>query len=188
MKARTEGRTYLEESLVGSSQSNGTAERKVQSIEGQLRAMLSALEVRLGGRVDTREKIVVFMAEYAAYLQNWLEVGLDAKTSYEQTKGKAAKVLGVEFGEKLLWKVKTKAGKMEKLRPRWEHGIFVGVKPRSGELWVATKTGIHKTRSVRRIPEQERWSNDTLGWVKHVPWKKFEADPEADGDLPDEID
>ena len=94
VKSRIEGRTNLEESPVGSSQSNETVERKVQSIEGQLRSMLSALEARLGGRVDTKEKVVVFMAEHAAYLLNRLEVGLDGKTSFERTKGKAAKALG----------------------------------------------------------------------------------------------
>ena len=96
--------------------------------------------------------------------------------------------MGVEFGEKLLWKVKNKSGKMEKLRPRWDHGIFVGVRPRSGELLVATRTGIRKTRSVLRIPEEERWTKDTLEWVKYVPWHRTEDDPEADGDLPEGVE
>lgn len=43
VKARAEGRTHVEESLVGSSGSNGMVERKVQGIEGQLRKMLSAV-------------------------------------------------------------------------------------------------------------------------------------------------
>jgi hypothetical protein len=45
-------------------------------------------------------------------------------------------VLGIEFGEKLLYKVKIK-DKLEKINTRWEFGIFVGVRRRSGELWVA---------------------------------------------------
>jgi hypothetical protein len=38
----------------------------------------------------------------------------------------------LEFGEKVLWKVRPKSGKLEKLMSRWEYGIFVGVRPRSG--------------------------------------------------------
>ena len=39
----------------------------------------------------------------------------------------------VEFGEKLLYKVKPK-DKNEKINLRWDYGIFVGVRRRSGEL------------------------------------------------------
>ena len=68
--------------------------------------MLSALEGRLGCRIDTMEKAVTFMAEHAAYVQNLLAVGADGKTAYERTKGKSGKVLGLELGEKVLWKVR----------------------------------------------------------------------------------
>ena len=76
VKVRMEDRTHIEESPVRSSGSNGVVERKVQGIEGQLRTMLSALEARLGVGVDAKEKVVVFMAEYAAYLHCRLDVGL----------------------------------------------------------------------------------------------------------------
>ena len=102
VKERAEGRTHVEESPVGSSGSNGIAEREVQWVEAQMRTMLSALEQRLKCKIDAKEKLVVFMAEYLAYLQCRLEVGQAGKTPYERVKGKSAKVLGVEFGEKLL--------------------------------------------------------------------------------------
>ena len=187
VKARAEGRTHVEESPVGSSGSNGVVERKVQGIEGQNRTMLSALEGRLKCRIDTREKVVIFMAEHLAYLQCRLEVGLDDKTAYERVKGKSGKVLGIEFGEKVLWKIRSKSSRLQKIRPRWEYGIFVGVKPRSGELLIATTSGIKSVRSVRRIPVEARWTLDTLKWVKHVPWHKCDGDPAADGDLPEEV-
>ena len=125
VKEREEGRTIVEESPVQSSGSNGIVERRVQSIEGHLRVMLLELESRVGGEVDAGEPIVTFMPEYAAYLLNRLEVGKDGKTVYERTKGKEGSVVGVEFGEKVLWK-KKKGNKQAKLRSRWGHGIFVG--------------------------------------------------------------
>jgi hypothetical protein len=54
------------------------------------------------------------MPEYAAYLLNRLEVGKDGKTVYERAKGKMGSVVGVEFGEKVLWK--KKENKQAKLR------------------------------------------------------------------------
>ena len=118
VEAREEGRTITEESPVKSSVSNGRAERGIQGLEGHLRTLLLALEGRLGKRVDAREPIVTFMPEYAAYLMNRLEVGKDGKTAYERTTGKKATVLGIEFGEKLLFKVR--------LRKRWRRSKNAG--------------------------------------------------------------
>lgn len=51
-RVRAPARSILEESPVGSSQSNGRAERAVQSISGQLRVMKDALQTMLGIPVD----------------------------------------------------------------------------------------------------------------------------------------
>ena len=172
IKEMRESRTVVEESPVGSHQSNGIIERSVQGVEGQLRVLKSALEGRIGKRISAERRIVKFMAEYGAYLLNRLEVGKDGKTAYERVRGKKGRVLGVEFGEKLLWKVRPKE-RLEKIQPRWEYGIFVGVKRKGGEVWVATKEGGMKAvRSVRRIPVEERWGEDCLNWVKNVPWNR----------------
>ena len=90
----------------------------------------------------------------------------------------------MEFGEKLMYKVHVK-DKFEKLNPRWEYGVFVGVRRRSGEVWVATKSGLVKARSVRRIPIEERWGPDCVELVKNVPWNKGDGE-EGDGDIPEE--
>ena len=76
-------------------------------------------------------------------------------------------MLGIEFGEKLLYKVKIK-DKLQKINTRWEFGIFVGVRRRSGEVWVAVKGKLMVVRSVRRIPVEERWSKDCVEWVDRV--------------------
>ena len=184
--ARVEGKTIPEESPVGSSGSNGRVERGVQSIEGQLRALLLAFEGRIGRRLDVQEKIVMFMPEYAACLINRLDVGKDGKTSYERTKGKKATLLGIEFGEKLLYKVK-KDAKLAKARERWEYAIFVGIKRRSGEVWLAADGKIFSARSVRRIPVLERWCEDCVKWVTRAPWSRYKDAPAADEDLPEDL-
>ena len=52
---------------------------------------------------------------------NRLEVSSDEKTSCERVKGKPAHVIGVEFGEKVLWKFTVQGldQKMEKINARW---------------------------------------------------------------------
>ena len=129
-------RTIIEQSTVGSSGSNGVVERAAQTIEGQIRVMKSALEGRMGKKVDVEKKTITFMAEYAGYLVNRLEVGKDGKTAFERSRGKKANVMGVEFREKLLWMKRPKDNqKMGKIEVRWEYGIFVGARrPKSVSL------------------------------------------------------
>ena len=186
LEGREEGRTILEESPVKSSGSNGIVERGVQGIEGHVRALFLAFQNRMKRDVDTRERIVTFIPEYAAYLMNRLEVGKDGKVAYERVKGKKPTVLGIEFGEKLLYKVKP-VQKMEKINARWEHGIFVGIKRRSGEVWIAIKDKIVSARSVRRIPVEHRWGEDCVKWVTRTPWNRYKDAVDADGDLPEGV-
>ena len=93
----------------------------------------------------------------------------DGKTSYERVKGKLAQVIGVEFGEKVLWKFRVQGldQNLEKINARWGYGLFLGVRSTSGELIVADQEtkSIKYTRTVRRVPLRDRWSSDTLQWV-----------------------
>ena len=92
--------------------------------------------------------------------------------------------MGIEFGEKLLYKVKL-GNNLEKINSRWEHGIFVGIRKRSNELGVCNQQGVHFTRSVKRIPLEERWSRDCVNWIKWAPWRRYKDAEDADGDLPE---
>ena len=98
--------------------SHGRAERGIQTLEGRIRILLLSLEARVGQTIDAKEPMVTYMPEYAAYLLNRLQVGKDGKTAYERTKGKRSTVLGLEFGEKVLYKLKPE-GKAAKIRSRW---------------------------------------------------------------------
>ena len=106
----------LEEYPKKSSGSNGVVERAVQTVEGFIRSLKSQLYERYMTRISAEHPIVIWMCDYASYLFNRLEVGRDGKTATERSKGKNATVLGVEFGEKVVWKGRP-AGAMQKLEP-----------------------------------------------------------------------
>ena len=94
----------MEQSPVGSSASNGIAERAILSIQQQVRVMKSAIEGRWGVKLETRHPMIPWMIEHAAVLLNRFEVGRDGKTAFERNKGKKATTVGIEFGEAILWK------------------------------------------------------------------------------------
>ena len=183
---RTGAKTIKEVSPKHSKGSNGVIERAVQSVEQCLRTMKSAMDERFGVKVDVRHPVLTWLCDYTGYMMNRMEVARDGKTPYERVKGKRAEVIGLEFGEKVMWKhLPGKA--MEKINSRWGHGLFVGVKAKSNELIVIdgdTKE-VKFVRTVRRVPEDQRWCAGNLSWVEAVPWNKGQGDKEADGDLLD---
>ena len=95
-------------------------------------------------------------------------------------------MIGLEFGEKVLYKIQPRA-KLQKIQPRWDFGIFIGVRRRSNEVMIATKEGILFVRSVKRIPFEKRWSSDCLKWIRWAPWNKYRGAEDADGDVLDGI-
>ena len=116
-KNRTGAKTISEEAPKKSSASNGVVERAVQTTEGHIRTMKSQLDERYMVKIAALYPVVVWMCDHACYLLTRLEVGRDGKTAYERMKGKKATVLGIEFGEKLFYKVKPK-DKNEKINSR----------------------------------------------------------------------
>eukprot|EP00973_Karenia_brevis_P023014 3170334-Karenia_brevis.AAC.1 len=81
------------------------------------------MEERLGIDIDAEERIVAFIPAYAAYLYNRLHRGEGGKVAYERVKGKKPTVVGIEFGEKVLY-MGLRGLKLEKIKSRWEYGIL----------------------------------------------------------------
>lgn len=172
-----------EHSPVKSFQSNGLVERAVRSVEGQMRTLRDALEYRIGVVLNPKDSIWPWLIEYASYVLNRNEVGHDGKTAYERLKGKAATVLGIEFGESVHWKRNpTKGEGLSKLQVTWADGVFLGIKGTTGEVFVGTPEGCFKTRTVQRKPLDERWRAEEIRAVAGVPWRSSEEDPHADGE------
>ena len=111
-------RTTVEESPVGSHASNGIVERAVQTVGGQIRVMKFALDARLGIQVDAGANVVTFMAQYASFWLNHLELGKDGKTAHERAKGNSATVLDTSLEKNCCGR--------KRLSPRWTRSARVG--------------------------------------------------------------
>ena len=132
-------------------------------------------------KLDAEHMVWPWLVEYAAYLLTRAEVGADGKTAYERSRGKVAKLVGVEFAEGVLWKRRREGGPLGKLTCMWEDGIFLGVKGSTGEMIVGDEKGVWRTRSIRRKPAGERWSRENMGRIGGVPWK-MTKESEGDGE------
>merc|ERR1711994_95275 len=91
------GKTIVEESPVKSKGSNAVVEGVIQDIEGGIRAIFLSLQGRLGKKLSAKERIVLFIPAYFAYLYNRLHEGDDGMVPYQRLKGNRPTVLGIEF-------------------------------------------------------------------------------------------
>ena len=76
--------------------------------------------------------------------------------------GKKVKVLGMEFGEGVLWKRRREGGPFGKMTCMWEDGVYLGMNGSTGDTRIADGNGIYVTRTVRRKLEEERWGAKNL--------------------------
>ena len=156
--------TPTEHSAVAESSSNGLIERFVQSIEGQLRTLKSALETRIGARIPNTHPVLAWAIEYSAVLVSKYHVGEDNRTGYSRLHGQECSEALAEFGELVLYHVPAKFRK--KLDPRWKYGVFLGRSLSSDEAFVGTRGGhVVRARALARLIPSVRWDKD---WVQSV--------------------
>ena len=87
-------------------------------------------------------------------------------------------MLGLEFGERVPWRRAVSTNhRTNKLDSVWEDGIYLGHTTLSGQGIVGNKDGVYKTRTVRRVPVEDRWHFELLEPLGGVPWK---CSPQAD--------
>ena len=59
---------------------------------------------------------------------------------------------------------------VDKLNPRWEQGVWLGVRDESGEIIIGTPEGVVKARDFKRLPaESDRWSAQSVQSVVGTP-------------------
>merc|ERR1712026_294122 len=75
-----------------------------------------------------------------------------------------------EFGE-CIWCYVPGINCTQKMDPRWESGIWLGVRDESGEILVGTPGGVLKARSFMRKPESQQWDYKEFASMQGVPWE-----------------
>ncbi len=77
------------------------------------------------------------------------------------------------FAEHVLYlPVATTEQKKNKLAPKWEDAIFLGMKDSSNEYLVGTEEGVFRAAQVKRVPESERFEQARLKSMVGTPWQR----------------
>ena len=164
-------RIVLETSPVKESKSNGAIENAIQQVQGQVRAVKDCLEGRLNNRLSGSCPVFAWLVIHAAKTLNRYHIGEDGKTAYQRWKGKPFRREVTEFGECVMY-LKAGTSGRDKLQPRWERGVWLGIRDESGEIIIGTPEGVVKARDFKRLPSlEERWNFETICAVQGTPWE-----------------
>ena len=107
----------------------------------------------------------------------------DGLTPFRRLKGRDWAVALPAWGETVDYRVRTK----HKLEPRWQVGIYCGVRLGTTEKIIATEDGVVVVQSIRRKPKELRWDAELFKKVKGTPWApqpKKAARPDEALELP----
>ena len=76
-----------------------------------------------------------------------------------------------EFGEHVLWLSETwEGGRMEKLEPKFEQGVWFGVCPRIDKAIIGASAGIVRAGTAKRQAIEDAWKSSSLLSVSTTPW------------------
>ena len=163
--------TLCENSKVYDSQSNGEAERAVQSVECIVRTHKLALEKSLNRVIPCKHPIMTWLVEHSVNMLNKYLVGRDGRTPHERIKGKRYKGEMYRFGSKVYHMIPGRHGGGS-MQPRWGTGIFLGKLWRSDESMIFSDEGkMIKSRSIKLMLESESWDHEAVDKINIPRWK-----------------
>ena len=146
-----------------------------------------ALELNINKKISVKTKVFEWLGIWAATTINRYSVGTDGRTPYARMTGNQCKRPVAEFGEQVHWKesVKRHANKAESL---WAEGTFLGLRERTGEVYVADAEGrVRRCRTIRSRPEAERWNHErVMGIRDSVAQAVYKHGPECSDSDSDE--
>jgi hypothetical protein len=151
------------------SQATGGAERTVQTIRKQFKALMLAAEIRLKKKIGVDSAFLAWLPRHAAWLYNRYHVRADTKlTPYEKTHQKKYMNPVVEIGEAVV--CRRPGAAQNKLELTWLEGLWLGRDARTNEHIIGTPTGVTRSRAIRRKVAERRWDPVLFESMTWTPW------------------
>ena len=127
-----------------------------------MRTNWACLFRRFGQEFPGGHPVLTWLVKYSVAMVNRCRRGPDGKTAYELREGRKFARALPHFAEKIFFIIPG--------LPRCEDGIILVVSDPRDELYVGTKRGVHKVRTVRRREATERVDVTFLNSVSARPW------------------
>ena len=151
-----------------------------------MRAFHHQLKARTGVSLATDHPVFEWLVEWAATTLTRFVIRSGGKTAYEKIGGQTRNNLPMAtFGERVSYlPLKTNQHDRSKLE-RMREGIWLGMRMRTNEALLVTLGGVVKARTIRILPEDEKWSAPKILEVDGTPRR---PNPLVDDDnVPEDI-
>ena len=162
------GNITIRQSPAYSSQAQGSVERFHRTLMGQVRALKLQLENSYNTRLTSKHPIMPWMVKHAAYLLNRYAVHADGNTSYYRRWNKEHKTPICEFGETVLYMLKT-AKQMPKMEARFFPAIWLGKDTSTNENTLGIFNMVVRSRTIRRQVKPEKYNKQLLDVINNTP-------------------
>ena len=131
----------------GSHQSNGQAEKAIQTIRTNGRTLRAFVESRVGAAIEGRRHFYPWIMRHAGFVYNRFAVN---------PKAPQASSCSMSFFS-------------------WANGsprrrVWLGIHERNGAHIIGTSEGVFESRSIRRLPEEQQWSAEAILGMRGLPW------------------
>jgi hypothetical protein len=148
----------------------GYAEQGNWAVESHTRTLMQALGDEIGRPIMTSEPIFAWLMRHAGWLLTRYRVRPDGRTSYQPLHREDYRGEVLIVGE-LCWVLDPRP-ELAALKgdSRWSQGLWLGKVEASDEHIVGLGATVSKTRTVRRLPEDQRWSTETVDQLRALPW------------------
>ena len=150
----------------GSHSSNGRVEKAIDTVRRNALTLKAFLEDRVEGKIEGHQHVYSWFFRHAAFLYNRFAVNPKGGTAFEILHGRKYKGALVPFGERVIFHRPSR----HKGDLQWCRGIWLGVNERNGAHILGTEDGTFESRSVRRLPEEQKWDLESVLNMRGFPW------------------
>ena len=99
-------------------------------------------------------------------------IGVDGKTAWERRRREKCTNKLAMIGEKVLYlPLKTAKVHQQRLEPNMFEGIWLGINARTEEAFIGTDKGVVKCRTIKHLPEEEKWNAELVNFMKGTTWQ-----------------
>ena len=158
--------------------SNGSVENAVKAVKGMLRSLKLCLEERMERKVPDDHPVMTWLVEHVAWILTARPQGEDGKTAFQKIRGRPFLKRGVEFGERVLYKLPMSGPRHDErgeLHERWGRGLMLGYSRYSNEYMLWNGTTVAKARAIQRMKRDLRWHREGLEKMSVDVYSKYPA-------------
>ena len=130
----------------------------------------------VGFRIPVRHPLVAWMIPHAANLVTWCARGHDGQTAYQRVRHREFTTRLLGFGETCSFRIRAHEPIANSMGARrFNKGVFVGIDRRTGQNVLHADDGIKLSRTLMRMPDDQKFDKSALSSVAATPWNIFEA-------------